>query len=232
MKGNRVTYRESLDELEASREPQLEIDVNENCEITRVLSILEPFAWASVASVKAIENRTWVPRDDQGQPYRGRIAIHASGSLKMLQSDEAIDYLLDADPLDRIESVMNDERIGGGRHLLHPGYILGSVEIVDTIVLPGKSATVGEIREAIESSVEENGIPQPAGLATSIPEANWAQTKVLLVLRDPRRYRRVFKAYGKLNLWRLSSVQQRQITEAERDLIDVDDPGCPAERID
>lgn len=199
-------------------------------QITRALTILEPFAWSIVASVKSIENRSQTPRDAQGNPYRGRIAIHASKSLRALRDESAIDYLLNADPLDRIESVMNDERIGDGRNLLHPGYIVGSVEIVDTIVMPGQSATADEIREAIESRADD--YPPLQGLAADIPEENWVQSKVLIMLRNPRRYRRPFRASGKLHLWGLSQTQRRAIAEAENDLIDIDDPGAPAERAD
>lgn len=41
----------------------------------RVLSIRQPWAWLIVSGYKDIENRTWYT------PYRGEIAVHASGSF-------------------------------------------------------------------------------------------------------------------------------------------------------
>ena len=42
---------------------------------TPVLSVRQPFAWAIVAGLKDVENRTWAT------PHRGRLYIHASGRL-------------------------------------------------------------------------------------------------------------------------------------------------------
>jgi hypothetical protein len=76
----------------------------------KALSVCQPWAWAIIAGIKRIENRTWRTR------YRGRLLIHASKSRRYLGRDYS-DLLPGLPPLDQ----------------LHFGVIIGEVELVDCV---------------------------------------------------------------------------------------------------
>jgi len=194
--------------------------------ITRALTILDPYSYLVVAGWKPIENRTWIPRGPDGEsPFRGRIAIHTSKSPKLFRDHDLLDGILDIDPQDRIAAAMDDDRIReDGRHLFHLGYIVGSVEVVDVVTLPGLEIPVKDLLAILAKQ------PTPSSFAATIPQERWVESNVLFILRNPRRYRRAIPAGGKQGLWRLNEHQRKMIIDAERDLIPQDDPGCPAER--
>lgn len=194
--------------------------------ITRALTIFDPFAYLIVSSFKSIENRTWAPRNRDGTPFRGRVAIHTSKSTKLFRDADLLDEIIDTDPLGRIADAMDDDRIKeDGRHLFHLGHIIGSVEIVDAIILPRDGIELDALRGTLRT------LPAPTGFAASIPEENWVQGGTLFVLRNAKRYRRAIPAAGKLNMWYLNGLQRRLVAAAENDTIPQDDPGYPAERV-
>jgi hypothetical protein len=49
----------------------------------KALSVRQPYASLIVAGIKAIENRSWAPK------YRGRLAIHASKSMRLADLNDA-----------------------------------------------------------------------------------------------------------------------------------------------
>lgn len=186
--------------------------------ITRALSINEPWAWATSAGLKTIENRTW------HLPFRGRFAIHASGSLRWLagQYDDVLDEgLYSIHP--QIWNWLDDRsRISAKTPLYQPGAIIGSVELV--ACLPYDGGRLDDPDELFSLRKYPHAATHPL---PSIPHAAWAQGPgVCWVLRDARRYRRPIRCRGKLNLWQLPEVTQRLVAECEGDLLT--DPGEPA----
>lgn len=194
--------------------------------ITRALTILDPLAYLIVSGFKSVENRTWAPRNRDGSPFRGRVAIHTSKSTKLFRDADLLDEIIDTDPLGRIADAMDDDRVReDGRHLFHLGHIIGSVEIVEAISLPSGGIELDALREILRA------LPTPTGFAADIPEENWVQGGTMLILRNAKRYRRAIPAAGKLNMWYLTESHRRMVAAAETDTIPQDDPGCPAERM-
>jgi hypothetical protein len=71
------------------------------------LSIRQPWAWAILAGIKNVENRSWTTN------YRGRVAIHASLTCKSADFDSALMYMRGRVPIGTELPDLDDLSRGG-----------------------------------------------------------------------------------------------------------------------
>ncbi len=96
-------------------------------EITKALSLRQPWAWMVVLGAKDIENRQWRTH------HRGPVYIHAAKGMTALEYSNAVAFAAVAAP-SLVVPPMADLRRGG---------IIGSVTIVD-VVPPCRALLDGE----------------------------------------------------------------------------------------
>lgn len=82
------------------------------------LSVRQPWAWLIIHGGKDIENRTWYTG------RRGRVAIHASKSMRPAEYEAAVDTIIALQAPCCSLPHIEDLQLGG---------IVGSVEIVDCV---------------------------------------------------------------------------------------------------
>ena len=159
-----------------------------NCEpIFRCLSIRQPAASLVVIGRKPIENRSWATS------YRGAIAIHASSSYNAAWARELEE-----------RNMLPVGMVGYGRACWPAGAILGTVEIIDCLFYDGRESGRSQLIEAAKAAgVVGKGKKAIDRLVT------WAEWGgYCWLLRNPVTFTEPIPAMGKLNLWRLSEVQQ------------------------
>lgn len=90
--------------------------------IMKALTVAQPWAWAIMSGLKAIENRTWQT------PYRGRLAIHAGKGRRYLPAG----YPRKAsDPRDPLASLFAELPGLPALDDLVFGAIIGTVDLID-----------------------------------------------------------------------------------------------------
>lgn len=191
--------------------------------ITRAITIRSLWDYAILIGAKSIENRI---NGSQFQ-YRGRVAVHSSLETRQLSAnndDYWEEHLYSAHP--HIFDCLNDPRIGTEcRAAIHPGCIVGSVEILDCVPFdPAKDDP-----DLVFSETKYRPYVARDHVFAPIPRGMFAEGPFCLVLADPHRYATPVPCRGMLGLWGLPEEVQRLVTRAEKTLLT--DPAEPA-RVD
>lgn len=155
----------------------------------KALTIKQPWAWAILAGLKDIENRTWSTK------FRGRVLVHAGLDKKL--DEYPMNLVFNQDQLDEISKQYNEIELCSR---LGPfGAIIGSVEIIDCVQNhPSIWA------EKIENSPFDR---------ESNPKKIYN-----FVLANPIKLKEPIKIKGKLNFWE-SNINICQICGQPTDLL-------------
>lgn len=189
-------------------------------QVTRALTVLEPWAWLLVSDftrnghcVKPVENRTWPTS------FRGHVAIHASSSWREVLDAELGQWLMDLHPdiaarLDAPAVLPNDPATYNMP--VHTGCILGTVEIFDCIEFDFET-------DDFEKLCRDAGHGEWYDSHT-IPPAEFANGRYCFLTRNPKQFTQPIPAKGAVNFWYLKSPELAAVAAAlNRPL------GCPVE---
>lgn len=173
--------------------------------IDRCLSVNNPYAWAIVAGCKVVENRSW------STTYRGRIAIHAGLSRRIVNDKKLVDSFLKADQ--RIMDAVEGDKYGD-TDLLWYGYIIGTAEVIGVEDLEPEDAF-----DQLDLKYPHNP------LFPGLPASTFAEGPFAWILANPERFAHPVPTKGRLNLFKLTALEKRLVAESRQHLLQ--DPGAP-----
>lgn len=152
----------------------------------RVLSVKQPWATLIVRGIKRFEARSWPPR------WRGRIAVHASGSP--IRKTQWLELVSDADVRDTLARA-------GLRDY-------SDVQNLPRTAIVG-AASVVEVRLVQDWPIEELSEVDAALSSAWGPDILWR-------LEEPTEFRPIRDVQGKLNLWKLSGDASTAVRSQDR----------------
>jgi activating signal cointegrator 1 len=144
----------------------------------KALTLRQPFASLVVAGLKKIETRSWAPK------YRGRIAIHAGGSLSPAEARGC-----HLPPFGRaLASLEHDTS-----HDLPRGAVLGEVTLVDCLRMSTSTGLSGHLNISPGVDPRLRGDERAFGV--------YAVDRWAWLLADPIPYEATVHVQGQLGLW-------------------------------
>lgn len=167
-------------------------------QVTRALTVLEPWAMLLASGHKLVENRTW-PTE-----FRGPVAIHAGSSMAELYSPDVAAMLDDlADIYPQLAELFTLPLLPGDNpkkpkisSIYHHGCIVGTVEIFDCVAFAEGDDFEKLCRDRGHSEWYE---------AAEIPPAEFASGPFCFLCRDAKQFTQPPPARGALNFWYLDN---------------------------
>lgn len=154
----------------------------------KAISLLQPWASLVVLGRKSFETQPWTPPTvaekqyetrSWATKYRGRLAIHASGSTKF-------DFMAGSIPF---AEVLKQHGIERSYQLPH-GYVIGEVTLVECLKMADMTVNVPA------NSIDPRSVSQQEWMFGDWSIGRWAW-----LFEDPIIYKTPVKQKGQLNVW-------------------------------